>query len=205
MTVRKTIPLQAAGKLSLRDRMWAGMRSLGEFTRDDLFAWCAKNAPKGAAARCIDERTIASYVLALAAGGYLAVVATASGRYEKKTYALVRDVGVHAPHIAKDGRTVTLGDGCAQLWNGMRRLKRFDCRDLIVAAAAKVAYSTARNYCIWLHKAAYIAIDTPARPGAPARYRLVRDTGPRAPVIQRKKHVYDPNLGEVVWHPEVNS
>jgi hypothetical protein len=35
-----------------------------------------------------------------------------------------------------------------------------------------------------------------AKPGVPARYRLVRDTGAHAPAITRRKVVFDRNLGE---------
>jgi hypothetical protein len=38
----------------------------------------------------------------------------------------------------------------------------------------------------------------------PARFRFnpARNTGPRPPMIQRTKAVYDPNLGQVVWQEE---
>jgi len=193
--------LQAAGKLTPRDRVWAAIRALKQFTRKDLFFWCAKHAPKAPAARYVDATTIASIVRRLAAGTYLSVVATAPGRYAEKTYRLVRDVGAHAPRVNHHGREVTLGAAQAQLWNGMRRLKRFDLRDLRAAAATRVSMSTAKNYCTHLRKAGYLALDVPAnsRRGILARYRFVRDTGPRAPMILRKTDVYDPNLGLVVW------
>lgn len=205
---RKPIRLQAAGALQPRDRIWAGIRALKEFTRDDLFSWCAKHAPKGSSQRCIDERTIATNVKNLAAGGYLDVVAVASDRYAKKTYRLVRDVGAHAPRVTSGGREVTLGEGSAQLWNSMRRLKRFDHRDLVAASAAEISASTARNYCLHLRYAGYLVLETPAKNSTPARYRFVRDTGPRAPVVQHSesgKSVYDPNLGRVVWPTKASS
>ena len=33
----------------------------------------------------------------------------------------------------------------------------------------------------------------------PTRYRLIRNTGPRPPMVQRIDAIYDPNLGAVVW------
>lgn len=206
---RQPIHLQAAGKLTPRDRVWAAIRALsklqpGGFTRLSMEQWVAKHAPPEATGRCIDERTINSYLLGLVAGGYLNEELHGGPRVHA-IYSLERDVGVHAPRVDRHGREVTQGAATAQLWNGMRRLKRFDYRDLVAATATRVAVWTAKNYCGLLHKAGYLSLDIPSKPGMPARYNFVRDTGPRAPMIQRVKHVYDPNLGKVVWHPEADA
>ncbi len=221
---RKPIHLQAAGKLTPRDRIWAAIRALhrargpdedaahvwlgvghpGSFVLTDISRQCVKDAPPGTERKRIDANTIESYLRCLVAGGYLRARQPAD-RFLEVHYELARDVGVHAPRVTKEGRPVEQGAQNACLWTGMRRLKRFDYRELLMAAGRPIAVTTAKHYCHMLRRAGYLAVDVPSKPGTPARYRFVRDTGPKAPMIQRVKHVYDPNLGEVVWHPEVNS
>ncbi len=207
---RKPIHLQAAGKLAPRDRIWAAIRALNSaapgmlFSLLDISRTCIARAPEGIERKRIDEKTIESYVICLVAGRHLEAEKP-EGRFQEVRYRLVRDVGVHAPRLDKHGNAVEQGAENAALWTGMRRLKRFDYRDLMVAAARPVAQQTAKRYCQMLRRAGYLVVDVASKPGTPERYRFVRDTGPKAPMIQRVKHVYDPNLGQVVWHPEVNS
>jgi len=206
---RKPIHLEATGKLTLRDRIWAAVRALHKlqpdgFTRRNVESWVAKRAPAEATARSINENTIESYLKGLVAGAYLRRKDPAAA-YQVAVYQLVRDVGVEAPRVACTGREIAPGDCQTNLWRAMKILKAFDWRELRAAAAVELAPATAKFYCQFLARAGYLKVLRDAKPGTPAAYRLVRNTGPRAPQIQRSRHLYDPNLGEVVWHPEVNS
>ena len=74
----------------------------------------------------------------------------------------------------------------------------------------KVSEASADDYIIFLHRAGYLKMIAPAKVGGfskvreKARYRFLshKNTGPKAPMIQRVKHVYDPNLEQVVWPKE---
>jgi len=120
------------------------------------------------------------------------------------TYQLVKDCGIEAPRVRKDGTEVTQGRGREQMWRTIKIIGDFTARDLAQAASTPefpVAESTARDYCIMLVGAEYLATVRPGSPGVPARYRLIQSrwTGPRAPMIQRLNQMYDPNTGEVFY------
>jgi hypothetical protein len=69
-----------------------------------------------------------------------------------------------------------------------------------------VVPGTAQDYLNQLALAGYlIEIKKGQAQGThPTRFRFnpARNTGPRPPMIQRTKAVYDPNLGQVVWQEE---
>ena len=86
----------------------------------------------------------------------------------------------------------------AQLWTGMRGLKTFcpeglraHCREDL-----KVTLEDASAYCQALLRGGYLRVESTAVPGKrEARYKLVHNSGPRAPVEKRVKAVWDPNEG----------
>ena len=81
----------------------------------------------------------------------------------------------------------------------MRRMKEFDWHELAIVASTeevRIAPGTAKRYTGLLHRAGYLAaVDRPRR-GHRGRFRLVLDTGPRAPRIVRALH--DPNTGNLI-------
>ena len=179
-----------------REALWAAMRRLGRFTVRQV----------------TDETrlgldTARDYVRGLELAGYLArvgTVATGSGTVGARAvvYELVRDVGVEAPRVRKDGTEVTQGRGREQMWRAMKVLGEFSARDLAVHASTEahpVSLKEAKHYIRYLVKAGYLAVVRTT--GLAWRYRLVhsKNTGPRAPMIQRVRQVFDPNLGRVVW------
>lgn len=194
---RKPIHLQAAGKLTPRERIWQALRALRRgFSRGDLVVYLRRNGPR------VEESTIQTYLDGLCAAGFIGrehVFATGA------LYQLMRDAGVEAPRVTRNGKPVTQGAGTQNLWTSMRAQKAFDYRELIGTAAVAIAPASAKSYCRMLERAGYLVADRAGKGGIPTRYRLVRNTGPLAPMIQRVKHVYDPNLGEVVWHPGANA
>lgn len=212
---RKPIHLQAAGKLTPRDRIWAAIRGLRQFAPASTFAeiadYVVKHAPAEAVTRRIDEDTIKTYVESLVRAGFVRRLNPArSARYEPARFQIARDVGIEAPRVTKAGKLVTQGGGREALWRSMKILKTFTRAELAQAASTasnKVDDEEANTYVYFLAKAGYLAVLKPGKPHHPARYRFIqaKNTGPRAPQIQRVRHVYDPNLGAVVWHPEASA
>lgn len=209
---RKPIHLQAAGKLTPRDRIWAAVRALKRFTFADIADYVVKHAPAEAKVRRIEEDTIETYVESLVRGSFVERLNPTfrQSRYEQVQFELVRDVGVHAPRVTKAGEPVTQGASRLAMWRVMRKLKQFTRRELAAKASTEgnvVDCEEAKTYVHYLAKAGYLAVVVPGRPRHPEVYAFVRsrDSGPLAPMIQRVKHVYDPNLGIVVWHPEADA
>jgi hypothetical protein len=180
-----------------RDVIWAAIRQLGTFTALDV-----EDATR------IHPDTVKTYARALERGGYLERVPApgrdGQGRYARATWRLVRDVGIEAPRVQNDGRPVTQGQANEQMWRTMKILGEFTYLDLAVQAATPecaVAEGAAKSYCKVLARAGYLVHARPPSARAHTLYRFVpsRNTGPRPPMIQRIKAVFDPNLGRVVW------
>ena len=179
-----------------REALWAAMRRLGRFTVRQV----------------TDETrlgldTARDYVRGLELAGYLkrAGIAEGTGQGVARravVYELVRDVGVEAPRVRKDGTEVTQGRGREQMWRTMKVLGEFSARDLAIHASTEehsVSLKEAKHYIRYLVKAGYLAVVRTT--GLAWRYRLLpsKNTGPRAPMIQRVRQVFDPNLGRVIW------
>ncbi|MEJ1381371.1 MAG: hypothetical protein RPT95_10460 [Candidatus Sedimenticola sp. (ex Thyasira tokunagai)] len=195
---RDPIHLEAAGPRNNRQAMWEVIRKIGKegklVTVRDV---------RGELPGSTGLHKVRDYMTGLAKAGYLKM------QPQKKVgelaqYELTRDTGIDAPRVRKDGTEVTQGKGREQLWRTMRILSSFDARELIHTASVKIQLSVAKEYVRYLHKAGYLVQTTKAKNGGGlARYRLLpsKYTGPKPPMIQRIKQVYDPNLGEVVWRP----
>lgn len=152
------------------------------------------------------RKSIINYVKRLEAGGFVEQREdfTTSHRYK-----LVRDAGVHAPRLQKDGSPVTQGEANANMWRAMRMMKQFTPLDLSTHSttdSVSVAETTAKCYCTMLLKAGYLRVIEKANPfqARQATYRLVRNTGPFPPQVQRVKQVFDPNLNKVTYAPGVD-
>lgn len=193
---RKPAHLEAQGPKGDRQFMWEAMRKLHKsgdlFTVNDVWKSTTGNGPKG---------RVRDYITGLVAAGHLKARPTPGKATE---YELVKDCGIEAPRVRKDGTEVTQGRGREQMWRTIKIIGDFTARDLAQAAstpAFPVAENTAKDYCTMLAGAEYLATISPGSPGVPARYRLMQSrwTGPRAPMIQRLKQLYDPNTGEVVY------
>lgn len=183
-----------------RDVIWAQIRKQRRFTRDSLES-----------ATHINEHTIESYLQGLTKAGYLTRTAQRQEKaghggmtFRACTYQLVKDVGVEAPRVTRKGEPVTQGDGRQCIWMQMRILKSFTAPELRQAASSRSSASLeeVKTYCLFLTRAGYLRRETvkTAR-GRHLRYHVVPAlySGPRAPMIQSIKQVYDPNLGRVVW------
>ncbi len=149
----------------------------------------------------IARKTVDDYLIALAAGGYVER-RNLDDRYQTVEVRLIRDVGYHAPRLRKDGTPVTQGGGVTNMWRSMRMLGTFGVTDVALHSATpsvSVTIDTAQAYCGMLLSTGYLRVVTKADPvkGHKAVYRLIRDDGPQAPMIQRVKQVYDPNTRKV--------
>jgi len=124
-------------------------------------------------------------------------------------YVLAQDRGVEAPRVTRDGREITAGGASENMWMAIRNfLPVFDAREVAAYAGTPdmpVPEATAKSFVQMLAEAGYLEAVTPPNRGryrgALTRYRLLphMNTGPRPPMVQRTKTVYDPNLGKVVW------
>jgi len=149
--------------------------------------------------------TIRDYVNGLVRSGYLKQDGTREnlGRHAK-LYTLINDTGSIAPRVRRDGSKVTIGRGNQLMWRTMKVLKTFNLRQLAVTASTPetvIKESTAKKYCQALRLAGYLRMEQAASGGQQAIYRVVEKqySGPKSPVIQHIKQIFDPNTGTVVW------
>ncbi len=192
-TNRKPVQLERIGGKSNRDLIWAEIRRQRSFTLKSL-SKCLRNTT---------EDTIRSYLTCLCAADYLA----SHDNGKTIIYALLKDCGVDAPRLRKDGSPVTQGRGNENMWRTMRILKTFDWQDVMIAASTetvKITKKTARAYIETLAKAGYLRCISESKPGVRAIYRFVKNTGAKPPVIQRGGSLYDPNVGKVVYSRSTN-
>lgn len=190
---RKPVHLEQQGGKGNRQRIWEAIRAQkAKFTAEEL-SWITG----------IDTEATRSYLQGLLKAE---VVAYCSSSDQKKCFIarklyLVKDNGSEAPSIRRDGATHRMGMGTEAMWRTLRILGETTAEELATMASAAVPTTTqtAKSYLKWLVKAGYVQQFRPHRRAA--RYRMIaaKYTGPRPPMIQRTKKVYDPNLGQVVW------
>ena len=188
---RASAAMAAANKPQGRDAIWAEIRKQRTFTRRSI---CD--------ATDIPHKTVVDYLKSLEAAGYLTSKALLG---QSIIYGLEKDPGVETPRVRKDGSHVTQGSINEQMWRTMKMLVTFTADELALAASLPdsiVSKATAVDYCRKLAEAGYMATLVAGKPNRAARYRFVRNTGPKPPQITRIKVVFDPNLQEIV-DPEV--
>ena len=184
---RKPAHLEYLGGKSPRQRVWEKIREMKRFNLDDL----VKALPG-----TINRSTTRSYVKALVAGGFIHWQPNHPVKYVD--YVLIKDNGVEAPRLRRDGGIVIQGRGQENMWRTLRTLNHtvgyFELSALASTDEHPVSPNAARDYLGNLHHAGYVN-------KVADKYHLLpkKNTGPRPPMIQRTKQVYDPNLGKVVW------
>lgn len=197
---RNPAHLEMSGGKPPRQRVWEAVRRLG-YQSDRFTAADASRAAK------VDLGIVSEYFKALANAGHLGRH-EGTKRGEPLRYWLAKDAGLEAPRLRADGSEVTAGRGTEAMWQTMRHfLTEFDYRELAAHASSDVhpvSPATAQQYVQALARAGYLVEVAAARRGRgarPARYRLERrhNTGPRPPMIQRTRAIFDPNLGRIVW------
>lgn len=181
--------MAAGGIANPRQAVWDAIRQMaGEDLSGDL------GLTQIAAKTGVQRKTTKDYLLSLEAAKYLT-------RIGDDVWKLTRDGGAHAPRVRRDGSAVTQGSGTMNLWRSMRMLAKFTPVDLAIHSTTetvKVTENTAQSYCTMLLATGYLRVVQKASPiaGKKAIYRLIRNDGPKPPMIQRVKQVFDPNTGK---------
>lgn len=197
---RKPVHLQPAGSLTPRDRIWTEIRKQRQFTFKSI-----EDKTR------ISEETTRTYIDCLLAAGIVEIAQEhvlgrlKGGGYVPHTFRLVKDGGISTPRFRANGEPVTQGNAQQHLWQAMRVIGEFDWRSLLLSAATEelpIPPATVKAYLKALVRAEYVQIVRPGAARIPARYRLRRNTGPKAPMVQAIKQVWDPNLGKIVWAPK---
>jgi hypothetical protein len=174
----------ASAKAVGRDKIWTTIRKA-----DIVFTISGLAVASGA-----DRKTVSDYLRCLVPGGIVQAV-------ENGGFTLIRDVGIHAPRLNREGKPVTQGAGTENMWRSMRMLAQFSAQDIAVHSTTdtvSVSEATAKSYALMLLHCGYLRVVAQAVPGKrAATYRLIRNSGPKPPQIQRVKRVFDPNTGKV--------
>lgn len=175
------------GKESKRQLIWQEIRKQRDFTLNSLSSNCK-----------IHRDTIETYVTGLRKAGFVELIEkTAINKpyvvttFTENRYRLAKDVGIDAPRVTRDGKILS-ADINQDLWRAMKILKEFSITDLIAATTQKTTVENVKTYCLFLTRAKYLK-----RNGL--RYVFIKNTGAKAPQIQRIKAVFDPNLKKVVY------
>jgi len=182
-------PADKRNGLDSRQVLWEIIRKMGTVTFRSL-----RNET------VLSMDTVRDYVRSLEKAGFLRKLPREEGPWAPNTWELIKDVGVEAPRVRRDGTLVTQGEGRRNMWEAMRILRVFTPRDLAVAASlpdCPVKESTALDYAKHLCKAGYLK-----KNGREYRFLPSAYTGPLAPQIQRTKRVWDPNLKQVRWRSD---
>ncbi|SDW75155.1 hypothetical protein SAMN04488041_103142 [Sulfitobacter pontiacus] len=149
----------------------------------------------------INRHTIRSYLKSLALAKYVERIEPEEGAIREDAaikFRIIADpVPYHAPRLNRDGKPVSQGGGVENMWRTMRMIGQFTPRDIAAHATTdivSVTDNTAKAYCTKLLKAGFLKVVSKAQPPAKqAVYRLIRNTGPQPPMIQRTQQVFDPN------------
>ncbi|WIX34926.1 hypothetical protein QO259_09905 [Salinicola sp. JS01] len=186
-----------AGDVPSRQRIWEGIRLIAHSGRPVTMARLDTFVPEMPRTRVVD------YLRGLIAAGYIERINPTKGIGDVAEYRLIRDIGVEAPRVRRDGSEPPV-PGREQLWRTIKIIGEFTAAQLAEAATTPrraVAETTAQEYCQFLALAGYLHITRAGGANLPARYRLAsgRWTGPMAPQIRRTKELYDPNTQEVVY------
>lgn len=201
-TGRKPVHLTMTAKMpGGRQAIWEEIRRQRTFSVAGIVNACGAH-----------PKTVEGYVHCLLASGHVDFTEEIEPK-AVSVFRLVRDVGLEAPRVRADGSPVTQGLPREQMWRTMRSKSTadFDFRDLALWSSTddvSVNEADAKDYLLNLAKAGYLIQVSAAKLGKdvrPARYRFDqrRNSGPKPPMVQRMKTVFDPNLRKIVWFPEV--
>lgn len=192
--MRRAVDMMAAsGITNPRQAVWDAARQFAGPELDGNF-----NLGKVVDKIGVLRKTAKDYLQSLVAAGYVEGVPDAG----PDEWRFARDGGAHAPRVRRDGTAVTQGSGTVNIWRSMRMLAKFTANDLAAHSTTdtvRVSEKTAQSYCTMLLATGYLRVLQKADPvkGRRAIYRLVRNDGPKPPMIQRVKQVFDPNTGKI--------
>jgi len=179
-------PIDQRHPLAGNDAVWTAMLELTDAGSDITVPAIHRKTLRG-------KGEIREYLRRLCLAGMCTVQAN-DGRFAAARYTL-QQRPAQAPQLDKEGRPVPETDQ-QRLWRAIRMAKVCTVADLTATVGAKA--NTVESYLNHLVCAGYLT-----RTGG--QYRLVRQHGPLAPMVQRVKQVYDPNLKAVVWPKELGA
>ena len=187
------------GRLRGRDAIWYCIRTLKTFSLPDLEI-LSTDDPR---LDNVNRATARTYVHALEKGGYVERHPRSKDVHERVKWTLIKDVGINAPRLDRQGNQVPETKR-AQMWRAIRILGVFDANAVLATTdeASAITLNDAKDYIHHLAKAKYLQEVSPASNGGGlAKYKLLSamNTGPKPPMVQRVKQVFDPNLNKVVW------
>jgi hypothetical protein len=189
---RKPIHLELQGGKSPRQRIWEAIRGMNGKQFDHSYV-----TPGG-----VTGDSVCDYL-----GGFLVVVRKGDSAGNRQIWKLVKDPGVEAPRVRKNGEVVTYGAGNEAIWGAMQALGSFTPQ--VLAEMSGCNLNTVKHYCLFMCKAEYLTVERESkRVGGGSRippvYRLSKSRvhGPRPPMITRLKAVYDPNVHQIVWQQD---
>lgn len=173
-------------KLNNRSHLWELAKVHEVFTAFDL----------SAAERCSVE-TVRAAIKDWKRWGYVEKVGK---RGKRDLFQITKKTGT-PPVTDREGSVVNNISPEESMWFVLRKAGVFDHRDIAMQAntnRVSVSRDEARNYCQFLLEAGYLRVERKADGrGRLARYRLIKDTGPKPPQAGRVKAVYDPNLHKI--------
>lgn len=149
-----------------------------------------------------DDQAVRAYFRDMEKAGIVSKVRTVD-RFDAE-WELLKDEGVEAPRITKDGKVSKYAGGAENVWRALRILGEFSAAEAAAAASVNgvsISEYGAQVYLSGLAKAGYLT-RSGGTAGNKTRFRLIpsRYTGPKHPIYQRDfNQVYDPNLDQVVW------
>jgi len=188
---RQPVSIERVNGVNRRDHIWINVRRLKTFTVISL---------REAVPVTISKDSVRDYLTRLCAGGYV----LRDESVKPFEYTLIKDCGVDSPRLRLDGSVITVGLANENMWRTIKILKGFDWKDVLLVSSTEdmpIKPTTVKSYLEALHRARYITCIRHSNPDGRAVYRFntKMNTGSRAPMIQRDKSLYDPNLGRVVF------
>lgn len=154
----------------------------------------------------IHESTVRDYLKRLIRAGYVQKLEGNKGSRGgnlKNIYIVIKPV-LTAPRLTRNGTPAKSATGRDNMWRTMKMIGRFTKHDLAIYSSTdqcQVKVSTAGDYIKHMSKAGYIVEVSKKKGNVASQYVFLqsKNTGPKAPMIQRVKNVYDPNIKEIVW------
>lgn len=178
-----------------RQHIWEAIRAINSSPKELTTYAVARKSNQ-------DDQTVRGYFRDMEKAGIVSKVRNV-GRFDAE-WELLKDEGVEAPRITRNGKVSKYAAGAENVWRALRILGEFSAAEAAVAASVNgvsISEFGAHVYLSGLAKAGYVT-RRGGTPGVKTRFRLVpsRYTGPKHPIYQRDFHqVYDPNLDQVVW------
>lgn len=120
-------------------------------------------------------------------------------RFMERTNATSYFTAIAPEQIQKETRDKRMTPE-GRLWSAMRITRTFTPVDLAASLAGLDAQITSQNiqkYCSQLAHYGYLRVLSKASRKAPARYQLIKNTGPLPPVLKRLPVLIDPNTDSI--------